>query len=158
MAGTRLRFDGVVIDEGAQQLVVDGRAVGCPAPAIRLLALLASAPREVHTRARLTAAVWPDATPVADDALTQLAFRLRATLGRYGPAIVTVRGVGFRLDADVSAEREAVPPTKAAAPEVLPPVVVPPVAATSKPRPALVVTAVIALIAAIAIAAILLLR
>ncbi len=47
-------------------------------------------------------ALWPGGQVVSDEALTQLVFRTRAVLGPYGPLLKTLRGIGLRLDAEVT--------------------------------------------------------
>ena len=104
------RYDGVFLDPTAHRLQVDGRDRACSRRALALLHLLCQRPGRVWTRSELLDALWPGGQVVADESLSQLVFRLRAALGRHAERIVTVRGVGVRLDAEVTRlPAEAVP-------------------------------------------------
>jgi two-component system response regulator MprA len=65
----------------------------------RLLAALAGRPATVVRRRELVGAAWPDGAVVHDNTLDQYVVRLRRKLREVAPqtAIVTVRGVGYRL-------------------------------------------------------------
>jgi two-component system OmpR family response regulator len=65
----------------------------------RLLAALASRPREVVRRHELMAAAWPQGAIVHDNTLDAYIVRLRRKLreAASGQAIVTARGVGYSL-------------------------------------------------------------
>ena len=64
-----------------------------------LLACLASEPGRVFTKAELRAAIWGEQPPpVGSRALEAQVARLRRSLGLDGPALVTVWGVGYRLE------------------------------------------------------------
>lgn len=93
-----VRLPGIELDLGAHRLLVDGRQRACSRRAMALLQLLCERPGRVWPRAELLDALWPGGQVVADESLSQLVFRLRAALGPRGDCIVTVRGVGVRLD------------------------------------------------------------
>jgi DNA-binding winged helix-turn-helix (wHTH) protein len=100
----RVRFAGVVLDPHGHRLLVDGRQRACSTRAMALLQLLCERPGRVWARTELLDALWPGGQVVADESLSQLVFRLRAALGPYAESIVTVRGVGVRLDAQLEPE------------------------------------------------------
>ncbi len=114
----RFAFDGVVIDEAALRLLVDGRPRPCSQRALRLLMLLCEAPGRTLSRQHLLDRLWPGGQIIGDEALTQAVFRARACLGRHADRIVTVRGIGFRLDAEVTLldSSEPLPPLPFAPP------------------------------------------
>lgn len=105
------RFDGVVLDPAGHRLRVDGRDRACSRRALSLLELLCQRPGRVWPRSELLDALWPGGQVVADESLSQLVFRLRAALGTYGERVVTVRGVGVRLDAQVEIGDDEAPAT-----------------------------------------------
>jgi len=100
-AARRYRFAGVVVDEGATRLEVDGRPCRCSQRALHLLLIFCESPGRTLGRAELMDRLWPGGQLVADEAPTQAVFRARAVLGAHAGHIVTIRGAGFRLDADV---------------------------------------------------------
>lgn len=97
------RFSAVVFDAGAFQLCVDGHLRPCPARVLRLLHVLCAAPGRLFTRDELIAALWTEPHRVSDESLGQIVFKLRQVLGDDSARLVTVRGAGLRLDAEVSA-------------------------------------------------------
>lgn len=107
------RYGRAELDTGAFLLRVDGRVQACPARALRLLQLLCSAPGRLFQRDELIAVLWPQRRLVSDESLSQVIFKLRTALGADGERIVTVRGAGVRLDAQVTT---APSPVVAAAP------------------------------------------
>jgi DNA-binding response OmpR family regulator len=62
-----------------------------------LICCLASAPGRAFSKAELIAGCW-GTPPPASRTLERHAARLRARLGRRAPMLVTVWGVGYRLD------------------------------------------------------------
>jgi DNA-binding response OmpR family regulator len=66
----------------------------------RLLAYLAADPGRVHTRRALLRGVWGDKPPSDSRTVDVHIARLRRALGEAGEALVVVRRVGYRLDAD----------------------------------------------------------
>lgn len=116
----RYRFGRIALETHGRRLLVDGRERPMSRRAFDLLLILLRAPRRVHARDALIDALWPGGQIVSDEALTQAVFRVRAVLGADGERIATVRGVGIRLDADVSAETDVggLPEPIAATPSV----------------------------------------
>jgi two-component system, OmpR family, response regulator len=90
---------GLRLDPSAHAAASDDVQVALTPTEYRLLAALAARPGEVVRRHELASAGWPDGAIVHDNTLDAYLTRLRRKLreiGRDG-AIVTVRGVGYRL-------------------------------------------------------------
>ena len=99
--GRRFMFDGVIVDEAAGRLFVDGRERLCSQRALRLLVVMCESAGQVLPKQRVIDRLWPGGQIVSDEALTQAVFRARACLDGHADRLVTVRGVGLRLDAEV---------------------------------------------------------
>lgn len=90
----------LVLDRAARTVTVDGAAVSVPRREFALLCCLASAPGRVFTKAELLRSCWDaGAARARSRTLERHAARLRGRLGRHGSMLVTVWGVGYRLDA-----------------------------------------------------------
>jgi two-component system OmpR family response regulator len=88
------------LDPARHSVVAEENEISLTPTEYRLLATLASRPREVVRRAELVAAGWPDGAIVHDNTLDAYIARLRRKLrqiGREG-AIGTTHGVGYRLE------------------------------------------------------------
>jgi DNA-binding winged helix-turn-helix (wHTH) protein/tetratricopeptide (TPR) repeat protein len=109
MPGKRFVFDGVVVDTGANRLFVDGRERMCSQRALGLLRVMCESEGQLLTKQQIIDRLWPGGQIVSDEALTQAVFRARACLDRYAERLVTVRGVGLRLDASVEIQPGGVP-------------------------------------------------
>lgn len=97
-----LHVDGLVIDETAHTVTLDGAPVALTAREFALLATLAQHPRRVFTRAQLLEQVWGDEyydDHVVDVHIGNLRKKLDEDVAhpRY---IATVRGVGYRMTPD----------------------------------------------------------
>jgi DNA-binding winged helix-turn-helix (wHTH) protein len=92
---------------------VDGQPRECSRKALELLLILVRNADRVVSRDAAMDALWPGGQVVSDEALTQLVFRTRAVLGPYAPLLKTLRGIGLRLDADVSLLGDAASPAPA---------------------------------------------
>ncbi len=112
-------FDGVVVDESAARLIVDGRDRICSQRAFRLIVAMCESGGQVLTKQQVIDRLWPGGQIVSDEALTQIVFRARNCLDRHAARLVTVRGVGLRLDAVV---REVEGGAEPLLPEPLPPI------------------------------------
>jgi DNA-binding winged helix-turn-helix (wHTH) protein/Flp pilus assembly protein TadD len=108
--GKRFVFDGVVVDTGANRLFVDGRERTCSQRALGLLRVMCESEGQLLTKQQIIDRLWPGGQIVSDEALTQAVFRARACLDRYAERLVTVRGVGLRLDAKVECQPGSPPP------------------------------------------------
>ncbi len=92
------RFGQVVVDLERAQVTVGGEEVRCAPLVFRLLAVLCEAKGRVVSRSSLLERLWPDTVVSFDESLKQVVRKLRAVLGPDGDRVVTVRGVGLRLD------------------------------------------------------------
>jgi two-component system, OmpR family, response regulator RegX3 len=116
------RFGRVTVDFVRREVSVDGEQTHLSRREFDLLAVLLSPARRVRTRDELIDLLWPDRYLSDSRTLDTHIHRLRAKL-EPDPAepqyIVTVRGVGFRIDPDGT--RQA--PAPRAGPRVRTPVV-----------------------------------
>ncbi len=89
----------VSVDLSARVVRVNGADVHLRRLEFELLALLASEPERVFTRAEITRAVWGGSSRGSGRTIDSHASRLRRRLAGAGAAglVVCVRGVGFRL-------------------------------------------------------------
>lgn len=122
------RFGEVELDLHSHRLRVAGIEQPAPPRVLQLLGLLCAAPRRTFSRDELIASLWPGRRLVSDESLSQVIFKLRSALGEHAAPLVTVRGVGLRLDAEVAVASAGVPAPDATSPE---PVVA---AASARPR------------------------
>jgi DNA-binding winged helix-turn-helix (wHTH) protein len=95
------RFGDVYVNTLRRSVSVGGEEAACRPLVFQLLLLLCEAGGAVVERAAIFSRLWPENVVASDESLTQIAHRLRATLGSSGGALRTVRGVGFRLDAAI---------------------------------------------------------
>lgn len=98
----RIEYPGLMIDETAHRAWVSGEEVQLTATEFKLLATLARRPGRVQTRGSLLEDVWdmpPDLNTRTVDTHVK---RLREKLGAAARYIDTVRGVGYRFDADAA--------------------------------------------------------
>ena len=102
--GRKYLFDGVMLDECAGRLFVDGRERLCSERALSLLSFLCAAPRQAHPSDLVVSRLWPSGRTASTEALTQAVFRARACLGPYANRLLLSRGIGVCLDASVRVE------------------------------------------------------
>jgi DNA-binding response OmpR family regulator len=90
---------GLILDPAAHAATGPGGSVQLTPTEFRLLAALAGRPGTVLRRRELVGAAWPDGAVVYDNTLDQYIVRMRRKLREIAAdaAIVTVRGVGYRL-------------------------------------------------------------
>ncbi|GEM_PF-167869 len=96
----RLRYSGLILDEDAAQVLIDGKVID---PALSpgqfmLLALLTHNEGRVVTREEIRAYVWGPDEDVTDQTIDALVSRLRKRLGEADPSfeyVVTRRGFGL---------------------------------------------------------------
>ncbi len=101
-AGTRLEFEGLVIDPTTRDVLLRGASIELTPKEFDLLAYLASHPRQVFSRGQLLQQVWESSPDWQDPAtVTVHVRRLRAKL-EDDPGeprwLVTVWGVGYRFE------------------------------------------------------------
>lgn len=96
----RLVIGSLVIDRRSGEVMRDGRRLTLTAMPYRILLALAEAWPRTLTRSELIDRLWGEQTPPSDPLRSHL-YLLRRALDRpFGqPMLVTVQGVGFRLDA-----------------------------------------------------------
>lgn len=102
-----MQAPGLVLDFGARQVYVRGQQLTPPLSHAQFtfLALLAKHPGRVYSRDEVITTVWPDdeAEGISDEAIDALVRRVRLRLRELDhdhEHIVTVRGYGFKLEAD----------------------------------------------------------
>jgi DNA-binding response OmpR family regulator len=95
----RAGLGGLRLDPAGYAATGPGGSVQLTPTEFRLLAALAGRPATVVRRRELVGAAWPHGAVVHDNTLDQYVVRMRRKLRAVAPdaAIVTVRGVGYRL-------------------------------------------------------------
>jgi DNA-binding response OmpR family regulator len=90
----------LTVSPGRGQAWLRGQALDLPDKEFALLEALVRHPGRIITRASIMRDVWGSEGSVSKKALDATMRRLRQKLGDRGGSIVTVRGVGFRLEPD----------------------------------------------------------
>ncbi len=93
-----LRLEGLALDPDAHIVTVDGVRIPLTLKEFELLRLFLSHPGMAYTRAQLFDLVWGQDYIGETRTLDMHITTLRQKLGDYGKHIVTVRGVGYRLE------------------------------------------------------------
>ena len=89
----------LAIDARARVVSLDGADLRLPRREFALLRCLASEPGRMFTKAELLSTCWNAAAcSPSSRTLERHATRLRRRLGRHGSMLVTVWGIGYRLD------------------------------------------------------------
>ena len=91
-------WNGAELSCGEDSVRLDGRELALSRMERKLLLYLARHPDTVLSRERLLREVWEYELPGATRTVDTHVKNLRARLGGLGDFIVTVRGVGYRLD------------------------------------------------------------
>jgi DNA-binding response OmpR family regulator len=95
-------FDGLTIDTGTREVLVDGRSVELTVKEFDLLAALAASPRQVFSRRQLLGMVWESSPEFQDPAtVTVHVGRLRQKIESDPGSprwITTARGIGYRFE------------------------------------------------------------
>lgn len=95
-----MQFAGVYLDSIRHIVEVDGKEIDLTLKEYELLRLFMTEPGRVFTRESMLAAVW-DTDYMGETRTVDVHIgTLRSKLGSYGDHIKTVRGIGYRLDAD----------------------------------------------------------
>lgn len=96
------RIGDLEVNEAGHQVAVKGRSVELTVKEFGLLRALLHANGRVLNREQLLEGVWgyPDATGVESRTVDAHVRRLRQKLGAEARRIVTVKGVGYRFDAE----------------------------------------------------------
>lgn len=157
-------LSGLVLDPEERTLTLEGRRLLMRPQAFDLLVYLAERGGEVVTREELEVFLWGEDAVVGEELVRRLVLELRRALeGCFDVRIETVRGEGYRLDAEVSRVRqgrqesslhlEAEPaPTPVAGDWGSAATAVPPRLRPVRVGPAMGVGAVVALVLALAVA------
>src|SRR3954465_13771972 len=98
-----VRLDGLEVDSAAREVRIDGRVVDLTRIEFDLLAALSPRPRVALTRAQLLESGWGPSWFGDDHVVDVHMSKLRQKLGEDPRAprfVTTVRGVGYRLDAE----------------------------------------------------------
>ena len=107
ITGSRRRFGPLAIDVGRREAVVNNRRLTLTRIEFDVLAHLCNHPAEMVSREELIGSVWgPDwdrDTHMVDVHISNLRRKLEQAAPGI-PMIQTVRGLGFRLSADIVAE------------------------------------------------------
>ena len=98
--GETLRCGSVVMDNARHTVSADGQPVTLTLKEYNLLKLLMENPTRVFSRDELIASVWGDEHASESRTVDVHIGTLRTKLGRCGGAIQTVRGVGYRMEAE----------------------------------------------------------
>lgn len=96
-AKTTLEIDGLVINQGAYEVLAGGRKIALTRTEFEILALLAGKPNQVFTRSRILDSVREDGYPITDRVVDYHLTGLRKKLGKAKKYIRTVRGVGYKF-------------------------------------------------------------
>ena len=95
-----LEIDGLVIDRDAYEVFVSGQKIGLSKTEFDILVLLAGKPNQVFTRSRILDTVREDGYPTTERVVDYHVTGLRKKLGRAKKYIHTVRGVGYKFNAE----------------------------------------------------------
>jgi DNA-binding response OmpR family regulator len=97
-----LEFDGLVIDEQAREVALDGTNIEMTPKEFDLIAFFAHSPRQVFSRAQLLEQVWDSSADWQDPStVTVHVRRLRRKIEKDPDSprwITTVWGVGYRFE------------------------------------------------------------
>lgn len=93
----RLECDGLVIDAGRHEVLVNEQPVNLTATEFRLIYFLASHPGRVFSRDQIIANVIGDGAIVVDRNIDVHVRAVRRKIGEDNQYIETVRGVGYRF-------------------------------------------------------------
>jgi DNA-binding response OmpR family regulator len=97
----RLKFPGLVIDFGRHEVLRDGDAVSLTPTEFNLLALLATRPGRVVSRAEMIQQVWGQGAELDARSVDAHVYRLRRKIepvGEHPTYVHAVPGVGYRFD------------------------------------------------------------
>jgi two-component system OmpR family response regulator len=93
----RVDAGGILIDEGAKTVHVNGQLIDLAPSELRVLTILAAAMGKIVSRAELVAACWGELASVSDNALESVIKRLRKKLGAEAQRLQSVRLRGYIL-------------------------------------------------------------
>lgn len=102
---------GRLILQPNRQLLSDGQRLPLGSKALALISALASARGDLMTKDELMGAVWPGMI-VEENAIQVHVVALRKALGADAERLVTIRGVGYRLEMDSGPDAKAISPAQ----------------------------------------------
>jgi DNA-binding response OmpR family regulator len=97
-----LEFDGLMIRLDAYEVVVDGERIALTKTEFDILSLLAGKPNQVFTRSRILDHVREDNYSITERVVDYQITGIRKKLGSARKYIQTVRGVGYKFEAESS--------------------------------------------------------
>ena len=97
----KVEYPGLVINLTNYSVLVDGKNADMPPKELELLYFLASSPNQVFTREQLLGHIWGTDYIGETRTVDVHIGTLRSKLGECGTYIETVRGVGYRMEANV---------------------------------------------------------
>ena len=98
--GRVLRVSGIVLSTAERTVTVGGKRVELALKEFELLRTFMTRPGIVFTRSQLFANVWGEEFESESRTVDMHIRNLRQKLGKYGVLIQTVRGVGYKLEAE----------------------------------------------------------
>jgi len=96
----RLRFETLVVDPAEHLVTADGEPIALTLKEFELLRLFLSQPGAVFSREQLIHRVWGQDHTSETRTVDVHIRTLRVKLGKYGDHIGTIRGVGYRWEAN----------------------------------------------------------
>jgi two-component system phosphate regulon response regulator PhoB len=97
-----LEFDGLAIKLDAYEVFVDGEKIDLTKTEFDILSLLAGKPNKVFTRSRILDHVREDNYSITERVVDYQITGIRKKLGKAKKYIHTVRGVGYKFEAESS--------------------------------------------------------
>ena len=94
-------FGGIEMDTHSHTVTVEGKKTELTLKEYSLLKLFLDNPRKVFSREHIMCSVWGDSYVGESRTVDMHIKTLRQKLGSNGDYIVTIRGVGYKLDADI---------------------------------------------------------
>lgn len=106
---TLKRIGGLEVDENKRFITVHGRPVDLTVKEFDLLCVLIRVNGRVLNREQILEAVWgyANAAEIESRTVDVHVRRLRGKLGREADRIITIKGVGYRFDAEDMVKRES---------------------------------------------------
>lgn len=95
-AGEVIKRDGLIINPGRREVIVDGKNINLTFSEFEILALMANRPGWVFSRSQIVKMVKGDGYPVTERAIDVQIVSIRKKLGKRSDNVETVRGVGYR--------------------------------------------------------------
>ncbi len=94
---TTIKINGLLIDPGRHEVMIEGRPVKLTLTEFQILHLLSRSPGWVYSRYDIVNRIRGQEAIVTDRSIDVQIVGLRKKLGTFGRYVETVRGVGYRL-------------------------------------------------------------